>query len=219
MTFFSLLTYDFTDYPHFDEVDEAWGTWPSRELGLSSMFKKKTWKRHFCADFVRCWQKEGVDAFWLWILLISFKSFNTQSGLNLWHEISKLHQIHECQVVLVDFENASDIVSFYQLPSMCSSLRLSMTQLVSPNNETDMTWSMAAEDVIFLKWCIKIIGQYWAGSEYARICHLFTLYTYVAFSYRFWNSYIILIAMCHALSKSEFAFWREVSRQRLCHRH
>lgn len=221
MTFFvfSLLTYyDFTDYPHFDEVDEAWGTWPSRELGLSSMLKKKHEKDTFLlilwdADRRKVWMH--FDFGFSWSALI----FQRPIWFEPWHESSKLHQIHECQVVLVDCENASDIVSFYQLPSMCSSLRLSMTQLVSPNNETDMTWSMAAEDVIFLKWCIKIIGQYWAGSEYARICHLFTLYTYVAFSYRFWNSYIILIAMCHALSKSEFAFWREVSRQRLCHRH
>ena len=29
-----------------------------------------------------------------------------------------------CQVVLVDFENASDVVSFFQLPAMCHTLRL-----------------------------------------------------------------------------------------------
>ena len=70
---FSLLHYDFTDYPHFDEVDEAWGTWPSRELGLSSMLKKKHEKDTFVlilwdADRRKVWMH--FDFGFSWSVLI-----------------------------------------------------------------------------------------------------------------------------------------------------
>ncbi len=99
------------------------------------------------------------------------------------HESSNLHQIHECQVVLVDCENASDIVSFYQLPSMCSSLRLSFSRRTMKQTWVDQ-WQLKM-------WCfwnrvskwLGNIGQVVSMQEYG----IYTLYIFIhiTFSYRF----------------------------------
>lgn len=124
------------------------------------------WKKHEKDTFVLtlrdAHRKEGVDSFWLWILLISFNLWTTNLVWTIFqflhsedarHESSKLHQIHECQVVLVDVENASDIVSFYQLPSMCSSLRLSFSVcLAKQRNGHDLingSWRRDVFEIVY----------------------------------------------------------------------